>query len=492
MKKALALVLAVILAGGIYVTVFASRIMRSARNADVTEEVFFGDRTLLDGMRLEYDTEFSRGYQGGLLSAALGSAYVWENSLGFSKDTFSFGSELSFRLDRQAPSADERMSFQTTLKVPYDKMREVIEKYQDGLSDETVSLELTIPAEEVFDTYPLQIMIDHDNTAVSVGKRYETAELRSALDEYFRITVPEDLMVKVTMTRERLTRVDFNGFGEDRQYLPGYVFGEESFSVPLNGGSCLRYKDSLYFYINLRNPVRQGVQYRAYENVPGGYGVYKLDTGTKDGSYCIDPASLDTLCSFGEGSVIRALQGSDKGDILNVFVSEERSVIIYSFDTGSKELKKKQEIPLDDTAVQFLQDGEGYFLIGTGNISGDGCADGKILLYTEDEKGLPSLEMTADLTKLTDNGTAVYRYVSRDCCFSWSEKCLSAYRDGRLYLVWDEFVPSDTPIYAVPSVNGISVAVFGKGGPLYFGNYKSSLDSPARHSYYSTPVLSFH
>ena len=127
-------------------------------------------------------------------------------------------------------------------------------------------------------------------------------------------------------------------------------------------------------------------------------------------------------------------------------------------------------------------------MIGTGNLTDEGlCSDGKVLLFKEDEKGIPAPFFTADLSKIMDDPYVMGMFIRGYDFLSYDKKYMSCLKDGRLYLIFRELSYDAENPYKVYGQNGISIAVFDESGPLYFGTYGSSLNSPARHMYYSNP-----
>lgn len=474
MKRAFAAVLILLVFFSSFAGIKAGKIMDDADEIVYKEEVIYGDRSVLKGLNLNFNSEFGYYYYGGMLN----TGYVWENVLAFDESDYTSDAKLEYKFAREDIPADDRINLFLDMRVDYAHYESLIKKYPD-LSGEN-STDILVPAREVFDHYPIEIEVKTGNTVRNTGTSVQSIALR----DYFKFKLPEGAKVRIF---KGAGKNGFNaGYFEGSGNNSGYIINE----IPLNGTSRdVKIGDSLYFYINLISTETGLLEYDTYEDIPGGYGIYKLDIHNI--TY-IEPESIDTVYSFDRGQEIIGMLKSGYEEIVNALVAEEGKIYLYTIDLKEKNLLKKQEIPADSANIQFVQDEEGYLLIGTGNWTDERlCSDGKVLLFKEDERGIPAPFFTADLSKIMDDPYVMGMFISGYDFLSYDKKYMSCLKDGRLYLIFRELSYDAENPYKVYGQNGISIAVFDESGPLYFGTYGSSLNSPARHMYYSNPKAGF-
>ncbi len=487
MKKAIAIILALILAGGSFVYIRAAGIIDEADEVSYTQTVLLGDPKYADGLNVRFTAEQNNSNFDSFIMPLPRERYVWTSDMAFKNGQVE-STEASLIFTSEKDGLDMPLSIKITEEyvIPSDIEDGLREKYADKIA-KGEPYKVSIWAGSIFDFVPIAGYIYRESKNTEVPERYYNGALTAKLKEYFRFPVPEDVYLNLTVTDKHVFSIRYT-YGEQDEYSTN--------GQAWNCGS-IEYGGCLYFYVNCID-ITGGYDTRlaSYSMVPGGYGLYRLDMSRENGDLKIDAESLCTFLSLDADQVIVGLAGSDKGAVINVFVmeTESKGYAVYSVDAKSGEILSTEKISTQgDPRFKYIRDGEGCALLA----SGDAFihkTEQKIYCLVEDGEGILRRALTADIDKLTDNDMVKSLFLNKYEYSGPFNSMPCAFKDGRLYLVETSFTAKkgQNGESLISTKCGICLAVFDETGPLYFGTYDSSLGAGRVFgSEYHPPVLWF-
>ncbi len=496
MKRSLAILLCLLIIGSAAAGGFSLSLIDSADELEFTEEIIYGDPKELEGLNVRFTSSVSRFLD---YYPRLGSFY-WTTEGSFDEGRIIAETEQEYSYKTPSFSIPETVFVRTdpiysgALRLIYPGLIEKIREEHSEELEEGKAVSIEMPLKDIFMQYPIEITLQSKFSSSafegSSAVRVQNAvDFQKKTDEYFKFPIAEDITASLILTKTGIARIENPSGNNFEKGMEIWKFG--SFSTG----------DKLYFFFEAQVPgVLKGTRYD-YSMVPGGYGVYSVGIHYEDRALVTDVESLTTLCSFGDETSIEALSSSKDGSVIYVFVKENDEHKVYAVDAKTGEKLQKLSICGADASHYFVQKEDGYHLFGIREAYSEREEKGVIYVLEEDESGFLSIALKADIGEVT-KGRNIYglleygQWINIEYGMGYSQYYNSAglcnaYRDGKLYIVSPDINGnSDSPEYV--SRCGIAIAVFGKEGPLYLGNYKSSIGGtlcePQR---YSRPVIRF-
>jgi hypothetical protein len=460
MKKALAYILCILLISGAATLRFGSSVKKTADKVEFTEEVLLGDPKEAEGLHGSFARERANPYR----PSEIGR-YTWTTEACFRGGSFEAETLHQYGYENRTAEVPESVQVRDmpflsgSVRFRNDTVEALRKKYSEEM-DRGASVMETVPAPAFYDRHPLQISILQKATN-GIFHVYNSAALGDRLYEYFNFDIERDWDLSVTIGPKDV-RATF--LGGDWDPL-------------LRGSGSLSYGGSLYFYFDLYS---SGMVRKDYSKVPGGYGIYKVDFSYEGGVFSADPGSLTTFRSFGDDVTIEFLKGSANGKYVYAFIKTAGEYAVCILDEATGEEIQRLKICERSGGMESFVWQEGSSLIFGAARRNSEQLESRLYVLEEDEKGLLSPVLDADLSLLGDTNTAEDLLYYAD----WKDYSpngtvpkppveTALYEDGKLYI-------------AVPDLRGpggdyeigrcgIAVVVFGKEGPLFLGNYKSSL-----------------
>jgi len=495
MKRSLAILLCLLIIGSAAAGGFSLSHIDSADELEFTEDIIYGDPKELEGLNVRFTSSVSRFLD---YYPRLGSFY-WTTEACFDEGRIIAETKQEYSYKKPSFSIPETVFVRTdpvysgASRLIYPGL---IEKIREGHSEEleegkAVSIEM--PLKDIFMQYPIEITLQSKFSrsafeGSSADRVQNAAVFQKKADEYFKFPIAEDITASLIMTKTGITRIENLSGNNFEKGMEIRKFG--SFSTG----------DKLYFFFEAQVPgVLKGTRYD-YSMVPGGYGVYSVSIHYDDNVLIADVDSLSTLCSFGDETSIEALSSSKDGSVIYVFAGEKDEHVVYAIDSKTGKTMQKLSICSFEPREIFVQKEEGYLLFGAkiGQIADE--VKGAVYVLEEGEGGLLDIALKADINSVA-SGHNIYEILQEGKWLNVDYRggyeylngagICNAYKDGKLYIVSPDLSSNAAkPEYS--SRCGVAVAVFGKEGPLFFGNYKSSIGGTScEPQRYIRPEISF-
>lgn len=317
----------------------------------------------------------------------------------------------------------------------------------------------TVYLKDYYDYYPLSVNISLPGTYLGwdtgypedqpVNENGEPIEILSQLQDYFRIPVPEDERLEIWISRDYGGGASSTGSGSDGDSFSLYTLSAVS-------------NEACYFAFSNRTPNGKTVD---TSSIPGGYGIYCLPYYEGDAGYggegngdhrIVYGASVGELSTVypidTEAELLDLLINPAKTKLL--LLTEERGKCVLTvIDIKSMETLQRLELAeLDEeTSAYTVQNSDDFLVLE--------LSRQQILVVKVNEKGEYEHCFTAQYTD------------PENPLFSIDYNTVMDF-DGEKLVIAD-FLRHEH--YADKC--GFYVAVCGESGPLYYGEYHSSLDA---------------
>lgn len=191
---------------------------------------------------------------------------------------------------------------------------------------------ITVKLKKYYDYFPIYSGAGFADDALSMTEE-DSAELNKTLSDYFRIPVPEDFTVGISLSKDSSGGIVDNGYSEfsDIQVM----------SAGFDGGVYFVFNSA----VNGRGPAADRLDTSL---VSGGYGIYRMDyTTDADGMHAhFITDSLKTVFPLDSSTDICSLSLSDDGRQLLLIYFLDNSYRLKVIGTGS--WKELQDIKLID------------------------------------------------------------------------------------------------------------------------------------------------
>ncbi len=465
MRKTLAFFTAVIiLLISFYCGVFAV-VNREKENVVISENYVYGDRKSAENVtvnlkniykeNLLWDTTYNIGKnkaetEFSLYKNRIPREYEYRKHFQL-HSTFHQGIAGSHGLDRY-----------TGLNKAYSELIESAEPH--------VETEKLILLSDYLDYYPLNIDITFpDVYSFDSSMEYDMSEsekdLIESFREFFRIPIMKDHKLKI-----RVTVGD-----EGNIYSSGTTSGT---GLDENEDSYGFYTDSVitdnecFLYFGNRSDLGYTVDTSL---IPGGYGIYRLPYSEKDKNVSFDFKNLKNIYPIDSDYTVSALEISEDKKSLYMVTKEENKNVFTIIDAETFETKERTIISEDKDESAYPEYIENDFIIF--NIYHPN-REAKFSVYSFDEKGKPVHEITA------------YKYIQAD--YEDDEMYIGTeiYEDSNIKALWN-----GEKLYVVHTFdntsqrqiqqNGFKLAVYGKDGMQFYGEYITGL-STGNDGYFSS------
>lgn len=454
MRKALALLLALVLLCLVVIIGAHAGINTERDQVAITENVVYGDKLAACGLNIVRNAQ-------------------WDYRLHWSTD-YNISAENAYSTEFEFTQSEERGEYKGTytpsgvnfsnyvnggIGSSHELTREDISGIFGGFEDLCLDVIDRAPAGErytetvkisdYYDYYPMDIFLDLPNLYFlytdELGNRFvrnmdgnDCEEVNDALRAYFRIPVAEDDSVEIEVYK--------NAGGAATEIYVNTLIPGMGYQI-LSAVS----EYAVYFTFDSGTAVD-------FSEIPGGYGVYCLPFGAtfehQGGVYpTADVDGLKMVYPLAEDVKIEAFFISKDEERLIMVTAEDGMHILTAIELDTMEtLQRIEIIPVinSEGGVHPVTAYEGFLVL---EMEGARIATLDIL-----ENGDYSPNFVVD------------RMPNEDNLFWYRADCVYAYDGERLAIGWD--MEQDTPPY---DNCGFSVAVYDKNGLQYYGEYESGL-----------------
>ena len=416
---------------------------------EVTETVVYGDRAALAGLELEYVTHAARHLLwttrctfGGELRTHTDFQYSrpelrWQGSplyggVSFDMNAGNFSMSSSGELDLEDEERDPYLGMM--LRPAAD----VATRTPDG-GEHTETLRL----KDYYDYYPMDVRFDLPVSRT--GDYGEEQAAGRAFAEYFKVAVPEDQMVEVTVEKN----LDGGVTNVQMSTVEGGIWLDSS-SVVTEDGWC-------YFTVAVQRDgggIAEGVG-----TVGDGYGLYVLPAAQEGEAVYARPEDVSLAWPVDSGAAtIVALKASADQKQLLLVTHEGGACVLTVLDRATMEQVQRLELfPIDLDEEQYVGFRdlrvEADYLVAQDSMGG-------FVLLTPDGAGGRQIQFRGDL-----NAIEAWEYVltyDAIMAFDGERLAVAAFQDGMQR----------------HGIGGGSfcLAVYDKSGLIYAGEYDSSQD----------------
>lgn len=461
MKKLIAIVLTLALLSVGAIVAVANGVNANKDTLTHSENAVYGNRTVADGIAVRCLSHYD-------------NHLVWESlyTVGGKTET-----EFDFHYGNYYVNGKPKLSgfimhngihygFNTT--IPASEQRGISKVYKqlyDSLNYEEEG-SATVRLADHYDYYPLDIHVNlpvlywnadsysadsdyYGFSSSSIGNNRETYD---KICEFFKIPVLEEEYVDINVKKHR------NGMGF------GHSFSEES-ADNYSMSSCSTYTDKVCFiYISNRT---EGGEIMDFSNIPGGYGIYAMPyNGGK-----LNADGLSMVYALDEKTVVQYMTVSNDGKKLLILLHENGGTYLEVIDIET--MTRLQELKIYGESYHTVFPKDGFIAIEF---------QSKIAVIDELADGRYDLKFVADKFDYTHTDRE-YFYLKTGAAMDF---------DGERLVIVDNISSDESGWY---DKCGFFMAVYGKGGLLYYGEYESSLDanlSTANHyNFNCQPLTNF-
>lgn len=456
MRKTLSLFLAlIILVFSVYCTVFAD-VNKEKDNVEITEVFTYGDRTAAAGVSINiknlyrenllWDTTYSIKE-----NTAHSEFSIYKNRIPREYEAYydlSLGS--SFLYSVTGPHSPNR---DTGLEKIYD---DIIESAQPGVEVKKLFL-----LSDYMDYYPLTVETSFPGKYISDHLTDDTdaadKEFIKAMREFFRIPIIEGHKIELRVT------VNEEGTVYSSGSVSGSGIAENEDDYGFYAQSIITERECFIYFDNKTELGRTADT----SLVPGGYGIYRLPYTITNQKTTFDTDSLKNIFPVRGDYQICDLDLSKDGKRLYMITDENGKKIFTVINAESFQTEERTVITRDKDESAYIEYIEEDFIVL--NIYHPN-RDSKISVYTFDDKGKFKREIT------------VYNFIETEHKDSTRYVGANVYDHNEIKVVWDDgklYVtnPFDNTTDRPISQNGFRLAVFGKEGLEFYGEYITSLSA---------------
>lgn len=369
MKKSLAIFIVIILCALTVLIGLPLYVMREADRVQVTEQVFLGDSSMVEGVtitshshydgELFWDTEYTAGTKpqaeteqffylqkkavrnDGMPSAS------WYGEGGY--QVFSLNNKLSGGFDISSSGS-------LTVEGWDVGCEELVEAYEVLAAETGPGEKKTreIVLKDYMEYVPIGVTL---NLLWQVATNQAAETLEEAYNEYFKIPVPDAAGYRISVTKNAEGKITG---------MSGMSMDQEMFFLST---ACTASDTDLYF--TFYNSSADGSRINT-SLIPGDFGVYRQPYSVVDGELVADPSELSMVYSLeGEvypyGSVF--LDVTEDGELL-ILSDREEVTVLQTVDLENMELlqrtelKRPEESPKIYSVVRMKED---FFVLWYGN-----------------------------------------------------------------------------------------------------------------------------
>ena len=452
MRKA-AILLTVLLAlsvGGACVA--ASGVYEAHDRVALTETVVYGDRAAADGLTVERRTKYSSRIFWDT-TCTMDAEQTAETEYTFSASPASETRPATYNGVSLYDDLSAGMSFDpdfaepaTGLEVAYQELFDSI-----GPGEEKSAV---IYLKDYLDYYPIYVELDFPGTSCSTDRSvtldgasapgtelYAMAKLR----DYFKIPVLEDERISISIGRNVNGKVRSSGSGTnaDSFYLQTYNVLTD---------------DACYFTINTHNSGGLVVD---TGEIPGGYGIYRLpyeeDRHDESGQkVCgVDVDALEMVYPLDPEIELLSLSVNEEQTRLLLYAEEDGAYVLTVIDLETMDTLQKLKIADRTENSWWERYDEGDFTVIR--------LSEKLALITVTDSGDYVLQFVCDVTP---DGGPEFWYLDADWDFDGERLAFaSTLEEMKEDWGWSR------------ATCGFCLGVYDASGLLYFGEYRSSLDT---------------
>ena len=373
MKRTLILLLVLLLAAAGLLTVGAGYLTSTEDDIKLTHHLVAGDPAAAQGITLTLPAGDQQAQTCWETTVALGTEMLspetaftfypggkdWEGSIQPGAEiytgSFSYGISASGSIDfADYLGEGEDPSYRHDATLMVLPAVDVAERTEDG-ETRTETLRLA----DYYDYFPITVELTLPEGDGRYDRLYTTWAESRALTEYFGLTVPEDLMVEVSATRDaygNVTQVDCREAENQR-------FWADLQALVVEGGVCLAYTVGADDVRETETP--EGVR---------DFGLYflpfsqELQDGYELGDRVFDLERIRLFCPLSGGSDPLLLDRREEGQLL-LFAREDGALKLSVFETDTWQcLQWETLFPLgEEDYYSLLGSGEGFLVLERGD-----------------------------------------------------------------------------------------------------------------------------
>lgn len=459
MRKTLALFLALFtLLFSVYCTVFTS-VNKEKDNVVITEIFNYGEKSVTDKLKINIKNLYRENL-------------LWDTT--YNINDGSADTEFSIYTDRIPREyeihKDFRIytSFHKSISGPHTfeeytglekAYKELIDSAEPGKETKKIIL-----ISDYLDYYPINVEASFPGKYIDSYSSYSehetdssVKELIKSLSDFFRIPIIEDHKIELRAT------VSEDGTVYQSGTTSGCGLGEDEDDYGFFAKSIITDKEC-FIYFNNKTELGKTVD---TQNIPGGYGIYRLPYSTVNEKTTFDTDKLKNIYPINCDYTIHDLDISKDGKNIFMITYEDGKCVYTKINAESFETLEKIIVTEDKDESAYIEYIEDDFIVL--NIYHPN-RDSKLSVFTFDANGKTNEEITVpNYIEIQKKNSP--RYIGADV-YEHSE--IDAVWDkGRLYVTNPFDNTTDRPV----TQNGFRLTVFGKGGIEFYGEYITSLST---------------
>lgn len=343
MKRAVCVLICLLLLSGISVGIMASVIIPQGKAVEYTLQEENGDRSLLEGVTAEFNLIYNNRLKWDVSFSPLGNT---ETDLTFDKLYLSSSSVYRYQgLDSYWLSYQNLSTVSSQLR---QDIKAVCEYVEEGTEIEYVKINLR----DYFEYYPIFFEASFDDISINWQTDYSEnnniyGEYRihgiskerglgfvDTITEYIKIPVHEDDARKVGITN-RDGRYSYSSYTE-------FGWNMEFYSVSID--------NTVYFTItnNIRNSETGADELIDTSLIPGGYGIYAVSFSEND----IDYENIRTVYQIGENKSVLMLYKDEQNKNLFLVLRDNGKLIFRVIDIAT--MTDVCEVYIGETQAEYI------------------------------------------------------------------------------------------------------------------------------------------
>lgn len=462
MKKTFAFALVLLLLSAVIISVLSAYVTGQEEAVTIEEHTIYGDKSAADGLVFATSVEIE-------------DQLFWDVNYSIGDNKISKLDYQYYDSPQQSPSREDesRVSLQmdeieigmgaggSNLSLEYSSayVRAVASRTPDGEYHEEI-----ITISDYYKYFPIRF--DYYNVRSRETKQYPAMEYIDNMphvNAYFKIPVPEELQVKVSVQK--------SDYGAVTEYQTDYVEGNYKWypyidTYTANGDHCAYFVFTLGF---------EDLDYADYSQIEGGYGIYKIPFYPEEKAETI-PVGSDIEMVYPIDTSTQRVMGltaNDAGDKMLLVTLEEDGYYLTVLDM--EDASQLQKIHLLNVEQEREDGFKALYLTCDDDLYLYRNSEGSFAFVMQDTDEEYTVVMRGEIDSLQEKANFYWKNIDRAGI---------EYNNGRLVLA------TTIDYYGVDT----AVAVFENGELVYVGVYDysgmtgRSLERRDYHHWMYTPV----
>ncbi len=320
----------------------------------------------------------------------------------------------------------------------------------------------TVLLSDYLDYYPIQTELSFPGKYIDELSTREIKDndlkLVESMRDFFKIPIIEGHKIELRVT------VNEEGDIYSSGTTSGTGLSEDEDNFGFNADSLVTDKECFIYFDNTTE-----LGYKVDTSlIPGGYGIYRLPYTVKKDVTDFDYENIKNIYPIKSEYTVLDLDLSKDEKNLYLITSEENKCVFYLIDSESFETKERTVLSEDKDESVYLEYIEKDYLVFSIYHPN---RESKFSVFTFDKGGNTVKEITAEKYIETSDKNGSTRYIGTDIYDNNQIKAV--WNNGRLYVV----NPYDNIAISQIHQNGFRVAVYGKDGMEFYGEYITSLST---------------